>query len=188
MSRRVRAMAASLRSGRSESSWRERGIASGVRGVMRILSGISRRWFAGLRRREWPRRSRRPRNANTGRLGTSRSGEPGAPWMVRDNSGRRERRGHGPMWSHRGRAWQALLWARHNTTVEVGQSVGLLTVRASADWSVFRKTCPRRGRTLHSANTARLRSECPSLWGGPAWIRCTWGRWAGVAPPKSHQP
>jgi hypothetical protein len=125
MSRRVRAMAASLRSGRSESSWRERGIASGVRGVMRILSGISRRWFAGLRRREWPRRSRSPRNANTGRLGTSRSGEPGAPWMVRDNSGSTERRGHGPMWSHRGRAWQAPLWDRHNTTVEVGQSVGL---------------------------------------------------------------
>jgi hypothetical protein len=25
--------------------------------------------------------------------------------MVRDNSGSTERRGHGPMWSHRGRAW-----------------------------------------------------------------------------------
>ena len=42
--------------------------------------GFSRRWFAGLRRRdEWPRQSRSPRNANTGRLGTSRSGEPRAP-------------------------------------------------------------------------------------------------------------
>jgi hypothetical protein len=128
MSRRVRAMAASLRSGRSESSWRERGIASGVRGVMRILSGISRRWFAGLRRREWPRQSRRPATPILDawvRLGQVNRESLG--WFVTiragGNDGDTDRFGriavaHG----------KPFFWDRHNTTVEVGQSVGLLTV------------------------------------------------------------